>query len=189
MKRERLFRILGLIDDGLIEEASSVFTSAPPRKQRFWMPALAAAACVALICAVTVPTLFQGGGSKSEAPAAEAAPKAEEPAAPGGSSGSGINKHKSETESDVVTDNEPLSVEGTQFMSYAGPVFPLTLAEETQLEYFPEPDKTDKYFTCKLNYTNSRSKDLNLNTETEETLKAFLLPIRVAVWSLKPTSL
>ena len=30
MKRERLFRILGLIDDGLIEEASSVFTSAPP---------------------------------------------------------------------------------------------------------------------------------------------------------------
>ena len=46
MKRERLFRILGLIDDGLIEEASSVFTSAPPRKQRFWMPALAAAACL-----------------------------------------------------------------------------------------------------------------------------------------------
>ena len=132
MKRERLFRILGLIDDGLIEEASSVFTSDPPRKQRFWMPALAAAACVALICAVTVPTLFQGGGSKSEAPAAEAAPKAEEPAAPGGNSGSGINKHKSETESDVVTDNEPLSVEGTQFMSYAGPVFPLTLSENTE---------------------------------------------------------
>lgn len=128
MKRERLFRILGLIDDGLIEEAASVFTSAPPRKQRHWPHALAAAACVALICAVTIPTLLQGGG-KSAAPAAEAAPKAEEPAAPGISGGSGIDKHKSETESGVVNDNEPLSVEGVQFMSYAGPVFPLTLAE------------------------------------------------------------
>lgn len=49
----------------------------------------------------------------------------------------------------------------------------LTLAEETQLEYFPEPDKTDEKFTCKLNYSNGRSKYLNLNTETEETLKAF----------------
>lgn len=53
----------------------------------------------------------------------------------------------------------------------------LTLAEELQLEYFPEPDKTDKYFTCKLNYTNSRSKYLNLNTETEETLKAFFFSL------------
>ena len=49
----------------------------------------------------------------------------------------------------------------------------LTLAEETQLEYLPEPDKTDEKFTCKLNYTNGRSKYRSLNTETEETLKAF----------------
>ena len=53
----------------------------------------------------------------------------------------------------------------------------LTLAEELQLEYFPEPDKTDKYFTCKLNYTNGRSKYLSLNTETEETLKAFFFSL------------
>ena len=53
----------------------------------------------------------------------------------------------------------------------------LTLAEELQLEYFPEPDKTDENFTCKLNYTNGRSKYLNLNTETEETLKAFFFSL------------
>ena len=36
-----------------------------------------------------------------------------------------------ESGSGIASDNEPLSVEGTTFMSYAGPVFPLTLAEET----------------------------------------------------------
>ena len=132
MKSERLFRILGLIDDDLVEEATPSLSAARPHKQRLWMPMLAAAACLAVICTVTLPML-QGGGDKSEAPAAGEAPKAEEPTAPQESvgGGSGINKAESAT-NDVATDNEPLSVEGTQFMSYAGPVFPLTLAEETE---------------------------------------------------------
>ena len=102
MKAERLFRVLGLVDEDLIEEAAS-----PAVCQRKFplRKALAAAACLALVCGVS--WLALGGlrmGSSS----------------PGEASGSGI-----------TTDNGPSSEEGTTFMSYAGPVFPLTLAEET----------------------------------------------------------
>ena len=49
MKAERLFRILGLIDDDLVEEATPSLSAARQRKQRLWMPMLAAAACLAVI--------------------------------------------------------------------------------------------------------------------------------------------
>ena len=99
MKSERLFCVLGLVDDDLIEEAAS-----PAGGQGAFRKWMAAAACLAVLCAVGAGWLITGGfrGMGSSAP---------------GESGSGI-----------ASDNEPLSVEGTTFMSYAGPVFPLTLA-------------------------------------------------------------
>ena len=47
MSAERLFRILGLVDEDLIEEAAS--PAAFKRSPRRWM---AAAACAAVLCAV-----------------------------------------------------------------------------------------------------------------------------------------
>ena len=103
MKSERLFRVLGLVDDDLIEEAASPATGGHGSFRK-WM---AAAACLAVLCAVGAGWLITGGfrGMGSSAP---------------GESGSGI-----------ASNTEPTSEEGTTFMSYAGPVFPLTLAEET----------------------------------------------------------
>ena len=101
MKAERLFRVLGLVDGGLIEEAAS--PAAGRGTFRKWM---AAAACLAVLCVVGTGWLITGGfrGMGASAP---------------GESGSGI-----------ASDTEPTSAEGTTFMSYAGPVFPLALAEE-----------------------------------------------------------
>ena len=111
MKGERLFRILGLVDEDLIEEAD-IASSPVASKRRFPRKRyLAAAACLGVVCALSFALLMNNsrGGSKS-APAESA----------DANSGSGI-----------AHDSEPLSVEGTTFMSYAGPVFPLTLTEET----------------------------------------------------------
>lgn len=112
MKAERLFRILGLIDEDLIEEIPAGASSAPARRtprKRY----LAAAACLGVVCLLSFSFLLGPmGGSQSGASNAE-------------TSGS-----TSDGGSGIATDNEPLSVEGTTFMSYAGPVFPLTLAEE-----------------------------------------------------------
>ena len=103
MKAERLFRVLELVDEDLSEEAA-----APTARQRNFplRKALAAAACLVLICGVSwlVTGGFRGMGNSSF---------------PAESSGSGIS-----------TDSEPSSEKGTTFMSYAGPVFPLTLSEE-----------------------------------------------------------
>jgi len=49
----------------------------------------------------------------------------------------------------------------------------LTFAEATQLEYFPEPTKNDKRFTCTLTYTDGTYKNIVLNDETEQQLKQF----------------
>ena len=103
MKAEQLFRVLGLVDDDLIEEAAS-----PTGRRGGFRKWMAAAACLAVLCAVGAGWIITGGfrGRGSTAP---------------GESGSGI-----------ASDNDPLSVEGSTFMSYAGPVFPLTLAEDTK---------------------------------------------------------
>lgn len=95
MKAERLFRILGLVDESLIEEAVSASSPAAVQRRRHpWRRLLAAAACLAVICggAYLAGTLRMGGRA--------------------GAGGSGHS-------------------EASTFMSYAGPVFPLTTAEET----------------------------------------------------------
>ena len=104
MKGERLFRILGLIDEDLIEEVPAGFSAAPPRRTP-WKRYLAAAACVTLVCGVSLAWLATGGfrGMGSSAPMESS-----------GSSNGGSGHD-----------------EGAAFMSYAGPVFPLLLAEET----------------------------------------------------------
>lgn len=49
----------------------------------------------------------------------------------------------------------------------------VAFAEEIQLEYFPEPDKSDSRFICRVNYTDGTYKNLYINKETEEQLKQF----------------
>lgn len=116
MKGERFFRILGLVDEELIEEAVPGGTVSSRTVRRVpWGRYAALAACLAVMCAVGWQFAGRLGNIVDGA----------------GSSGSGINHApaSSEGQSGAVTDNEPLSAEGTTFMSYAGPVFPLTTAE------------------------------------------------------------
>ena len=115
MKNERLFRILGLIDEELIEEAAA---PAPARKKSYLKPMMGLAACLAVVCLVSLPVLF--GGSRKEEAAAPQSPEG---------SYTGIETEKSET---AASDMEPLSTEGTTFMSYAGPVLPMTVLNETE---------------------------------------------------------
>lgn len=106
MSGERLFRILGLVDDDLIEEAGTAFPAAAFQRRRYaaW-GTLGLAACLALVCGLfwllpggAMNGAFSGGGEGSDP----------------GASASGGTGHE----------------EGTVFMSYAGPVFPLTALEE-----------------------------------------------------------
>ena len=103
MKGERLFRILGLVDGDLIEEAAA---PAPVRRRPPWRRVLAACACLAVACGAGFALRGLPHGGTSDA------------GAPGADTGGGI-----------AYATEPLPVEGTAFMSYAGPVFPLTTAE------------------------------------------------------------
>ena len=94
MRAERLFRILGLVDESLIEEAVSASSPAAVQRRHPWGRFLAAAACLAVICGGA----YLAGTFRM-----------------GGSAGAGGSGHS----------------EASTFMSYAGPVFPLTLEEET----------------------------------------------------------
>ena len=102
MRGERLFRILGLLDDDLIEEAVPASSAAASRRRPSLRRFLGAAACLALICGLGL-WLRSGGGMNSGGGADGMSPGA-------GSGGSGHG-------------------EGTVFMSYAGPVFPLAALE------------------------------------------------------------
>lgn len=51
----------------------------------------------------------------------------------------------------------------------------LALAEQLQLEYFPEATRTDDFFTCQLSYSDEKYKHIVLNDETEEQLKQFFM--------------
>lgn len=53
----------------------------------------------------------------------------------------------------------------------------LELAEQLQLEYFPEATKSDDRFTCQLSYTDEKYKHIVLNDETEEQLKEFFVDL------------
>ena len=96
---ERLFRILGLIADDLIEEAGRSAS-----RRRPWRN-LAAAACVVLVCGATFGFLAASGGNLLS----------------GGASGN--------TASDGASAGAGEHDGGTAFMSYAGPILPLTTAE------------------------------------------------------------
>ena len=50
MKAERLFRILGLVDESLVEEAVSASSPAAVQRRHPWRRLAAAAACLAVIC-------------------------------------------------------------------------------------------------------------------------------------------
>lgn len=103
MKRERLFQILGLVDDDLIEEAVPASSAAASKRRTSMGSLLGLAACLVLICGLGLWLRSNGamngvsGGADGMAPGA-------------GSGGSGHS-------------------EGTVFMSYAGPAFPLTALE------------------------------------------------------------
>lgn len=109
MKGERLFQLLGFIDEDLIEEAGTASSSAASKRRSRSFRGLAAA-CIAIACVggavwMLRDGLHLGGASMS---------------VPSESTGNGI-----------AHDTEPQALEGTTFMSYAGPVFPLTLTKET----------------------------------------------------------
>ena len=110
MSGERLFRILGLVDDDLIEEAAAPI---PVRRRFPWRRALASAACLAAACGAGLALRMAGSGAGTTTSG-------------DGSAGSGLAWEYGEG---AAGDSEPLSVEGLTFMSYAGPVFPLTTAE------------------------------------------------------------
>lgn len=104
MSGERLFRILGLVDDDLIEEADAASSAGAPKRRALPRRILGAAACLAVICVLGI---WAGSGEMNGSSSSGA-----DGMAPG-SSGSGGSGHD----------------EGTVFMSYAGPVFPLTAEE------------------------------------------------------------
>lgn len=111
MKGERLFQILGLVDPELIEEAVSV--PAAPRRRAPWRAIAAAAACLALVVGAGLGgQLLLGGGSRDMAAGSDGGET-------GGEAGEGVT-------GDGIAGG---SGAATAFMSYAGPVFPLTTAE------------------------------------------------------------
>lgn len=112
MRAERLFRALGLVDPALVEEALETRRRAVP-----WRRWGALAACLALVMGFgwLVTGGFGGygggmpGGADSGSSGGDSAGTAT-PLDPGGSGGSGVE-------------------EGITFLSYAGPVMPLTTAK------------------------------------------------------------
>lgn len=114
MRAERLFRVLGLADPALVEEALAVRRRAVP-----WRRWGALAACLALVASLGFGWLVTGGfrgygmsgggdsGSSGGAPADMAADPGES-----GGGGSGVEG-------------------GITFLSYAGPVMPLTTVEDS----------------------------------------------------------
>ena len=112
MKGERLFQLLGLVDPELIEEAMSV--PAAPRRRAPWRAIAAAAACLVLVVGAGLGgrLLLAGGGSGNMAAGSDGA-------AAGGEAGESVT-------GDGIAGG---SGAATAFMSYAGPVFPLTTAE------------------------------------------------------------
>lgn len=118
MRAERLFRVLGLADPALIEEALEIRA-----RRTAWKRWAALAACLALATGLGFGWrvtggfggygMSGGGDSGSDAPADMAAPAdTEAPSSPGESGGGGNGVE-----------------EGITFLSYAGPVLPLTALE------------------------------------------------------------
>lgn len=108
MRAERLFRVLGLVDPDLVEEAEAV-------RRNPWKRWAAMAACLVLVMGLG--WLAAGGfpGYGSGMSGGSSRPSGNDSASPGASSGSGA---------DAGVDA------GIAFQTYAGPVLPLTTAED-----------------------------------------------------------
>lgn len=117
MRAERLFRALGLVDPALVEEALEV-------RRRAWRHWGALAACLALVMSLSLGWLvtggfrgygsgMSGGVSGSSGGDGSAGAPSGDPGDPGESGGGGSGVE-----------------DGITFMSYAGPVFPLTTMED-----------------------------------------------------------
>ena len=113
MRAERLFRALGMVEPSLVEEALAV-------RQRPWRRWAAMAACLALVMGLAFGWRsaggFQGfaGGTSS-----------------GGDSGSSGGSSSSCLTGEPPADGGEGVENGTAFLSYAGPVFPLSTAEDS----------------------------------------------------------
>ena len=99
MKSERLFRILGLVDDDLIADADRPMQR---NARTAWRPWAAAAACLVVLCGVGL--LGQRMGDST-----------------GDAAGTDV--------ADPTGERDSGHEEGSTFLSYAGPVFPLTTVE------------------------------------------------------------
>lgn len=125
MKAERLFRVLGLIDPALAEEA----LEAPARRRESpWKRWGALAACLALVCGLGFGWLVTGGfqGHGSSMSGGDAGAPAE--------SGSASGNHEGVTGPGAAPEDSSGGAgieDGTTFMSYAGPVFPLSIVEDS----------------------------------------------------------
>lgn len=116
MKAQRLFQVLGLIDEELIDEAWTYAPAArkPSRtRQAPWLRGVAVAACCVLVCTFGFFYLVTGGfrGMGSAAP---------ETAGDSADAGSATTE---EAESNSSGGSAP------NFLSYSGPVLPLTTTE------------------------------------------------------------
>lgn len=121
MKAQRLFQVLGLIDEDLIDEAWTYAPAArkPSRtRQAPWLRGVAVAACCVLVCTFGFFYLVTGGfrGMGSAAPET-AAPETAGDSADAGSATT------EEAESNSSGGSAP------NFLSYSGPVLPLTTLE------------------------------------------------------------
>lgn len=112
MSAMRLFKALGMVDEDLVEEAWSY--RPPSEKFRPALYGLAAAACCTIVCAFGFFYLVTGGfhGFGSAAPEESAA---ESPA------------EGAEASEDVTAGN---GSDSASYLSYAGPVLPLTVLEQ-----------------------------------------------------------
>ena len=120
MKAQRLFQVLGLIDEDLIDEAWTYAPAAkkPPLTRRMpWLRGTAVAACCVLVCTFGFFYLVTGGFRGMGSYAETAAPETAGDSADAGSATS------EEAESNSSGGSAP------NFLSYSGPVLPLTTLE------------------------------------------------------------
>ena len=118
MRAERLFSILGLVDPELIDEAMVSNSAIRRRRAAAWSRYAAIAACCMIVCGALLWSgrfLGRGGGLDTTASESTAADTA-------GGADSGT------TEESAAEDGAAQS-SGDGFLSYAGPVLPLTTAE------------------------------------------------------------
>lgn len=117
MSAEQIFRALGLIDESLIDEA----LPGQRRPFRWRLPAACLAACLAVVLGLgwLATGGFQGFGSSA-------------PSGGDGASGGSVMTGSEGPSSDPGGGYSGID-DGTVFMSYAGPVLPLTTAESCEL--------------------------------------------------------